>query len=373
MRQLTITHVLTRFLTGGSERRVQDFVAAFPSHVHHLIVGREVDLDRVERLLPDVSVTVVPSLVRPVSPLADATALRRVVALLRSQRPDLVHTCQSKAGVVGRLAARLVRVPLVLHSLVMANFGTDDGARERIYRIAERAARPWTDAYLVAGADLRQRYVSAGIAPAGACHVVRASLPVDRLRACAALGRDEARRAFDLPGEGALLAYVGSLEPRKRVTHLPALLQAVRADVPDARLLIAGDGPERDAVVGLARTAGLADAISLLGYTPDVPELLAASDCVVLLSKAEGLPQVLVQAAAVGTPFVAYAVDGVDELVRAGADGVAVAQGDVAGAAAALVGRLRTGRRAQGFDLTEWSAETVHERYRELVSELLER
>jgi glycosyltransferase involved in cell wall biosynthesis len=111
----------------------------------------------------------------------------------------------------------------------------------------------------------------------------------------------------------------------------------------------------------------------MLGFVPDPTSLVAAADVVVLLSVAEGVPQVLVQAAASGTPFVAYAVDGVGELLELGADGVAVPLGDV-GAAAAAVRSLLRRPPAHGvsLDLAPWSGEAIADGYRRVIDTVLD-
>ena len=145
--------------------------------------------------------------------------------------------------------------------------------------------------------------------------------------------RDEARRILDVrhgtaPGRP-LICYVGSLEPRKNPLLLARLLRQLHdhsADPPD--LLVVGDGPERERLAGELATLGALPATrSSTGHLSDpehVYDALRGADLVVLLSAAEGLPQVLVQSAAAGTPFVAFDVEGVREVLALGARGSAV-------------------------------------------------
>jgi glycosyltransferase involved in cell wall biosynthesis len=137
------------------------------------------------------------------------------------------------------------------------------------------------------------------------------------------------------------------------------------------RLIIAGDGPMRDGLEQDFARRGLSGAVAFLGFTREVPVVMAAADCVVLLSEAEGLPQVLVQAAAVGRPFVAYPVDGPRELLRKGATGSIVR--DSREAAWATLAYFEAPAARCHVELSDWSPATVRSAYRGIFSSLSER
>jgi len=153
-----VLHVVTRYRRGGSEQRVRDFVAALVDHDHVVIVGEDSDADLATSHL-GVPVEFESSLVRSPRFEADARAVRALTARLRRDRPDLVVTHQSKAGVVGRVAARLAGGIPVVHSLSMASFGPGYGRTEStVFRVVERALAPLTARYVVVGADLARRF-----------------------------------------------------------------------------------------------------------------------------------------------------------------------------------------------------------------------
>jgi glycosyltransferase involved in cell wall biosynthesis len=366
-----VLHVCTRFGTGGSERRLIDAVAATPDLRHVVAIGRESDGERARTLLPGAEVVEVRSLQRAPHPEADGRAYREIRALI-TPGTVLVHTHQSKAGALGRIAAARAGVPAV-HSLSMANFGPGFGRATSVgYRLVERALASRTAAYAVVGDDLARRFQGLGI-PADRFTVVRSSIDIERFRA--APPRAEARERLGA-GPEPLMAFVGRLEPTKGSRELAPLLEAVRrrADA-DVHLVVAGAGPDRAEVEAAFRLAGLVDATTVLGFTDEVPEVLAAADVVVLPSSCEGLPQVLVQAAIVGTPFVAYAADGASELVSAGAVGDVVPIGAVQDAAQAIVSRLAAPDGpgpARPFDASEWHGEVVAAAYRRLYARVLE-
>jgi glycosyltransferase involved in cell wall biosynthesis len=249
----------------------------------------------------------------------------------------------------------------------MANFGEGFGSLASIgYRQAERLVGRWTDAYMVVGRDLRERFREAGIAQPGRYHVIRTAIALDRFRAAAETGRRSARHGLRLPLGVPVVAYVGSLEERKGMRQLPSYLREVHeATGSDAKLVIAGEGQLRAELGAAVAKAGLAQSVEFLGFTERVPEVMVAADCVVLLSETEGLPQVLVQAAAARTPFVSYPVDGTAELLARGAAGTVVPFGDWAAAARATAGLLRAPSPAM-IDLGDWELSVVRREYHNL-------
>ncbi len=367
-RRSRVLHLVTRYRQGGSEQRVRDLVVALPDADHTIVVGADSDAD-LARVQLGQPVEVMAQLVRPPRPDHDARAIAAVRARLKRDDIDVVITHQSKAGVVGRIAARSLgrhsRVP-VIHSLSMANFGPGYGRTESaVFRNIERFLGLITARYVVVGADLARRFEVAGIA-SDRLTIVRsgATLPGPRPA--------EPPPVPGVPDGRSVIVSLGALEDRKNPLDLVPLLQQVRATVPDAFLAVAGDGPRRADLEAAVQAAGLSDDVALLGYVKPVASLLWRADALVLLSNAEGLPQVLVQAAAAGVPFVTYEVDGGREVVGLGAVGAVVPLGDVVGAADA-VARMLTEHTARTptVDLSSWNAEVIRNSYRSVVDAVL--
>jgi glycosyltransferase involved in cell wall biosynthesis len=363
-----VLHIATRFLHGGSERDLVEAIHALPGQDYEscLLVGPEHNRELIGQMLPGTRVEVEPNLLREVSPSQDIRAASSITRFIRRNRFDVVHTCQSKAGIVGRLAASVAGTPLILHSLSMANIEHQRASMSMVYVGAERVAARWTDAYFVVGTDLMQRYLRAGIADPARFQVVRSSIDLTRFEEAAYLDRRDARERLGLPCGREVVAYVGSLEERKGVLRLPAYLRALRTFTEgSAHLVIAGVGPlEGELRADFARQ-GLSDSVTFLGFTKEVPTVMAAADCLVLLSDAEGLPQVLVQAAAVRRPFVAFPIDGAAELIWHGATGSVLKHRDPVEAARATLQYLGPCE-VRPVDLRDWSSAAVRQGYRQV-------
>ena len=372
--RLRVLHVVTRFLRGGSERRVLDFVRSFPEADHHLVLGPESDIELARERIAPASLSVLPSLIRRPAPVKDQASFVKLVWMLRRNRYDLLVTHQSKAGVLGRTAAWVAGDVPTIHSLSMANFGAGYPRwQDAVFRRLESRLERVTSAYVVVGHDLAARYRAIGV-PETKLHVVRSGISLPG-RVDASWDRAAVCRKHALPVDRPLVLYLGSLESRKNVLDLVPFLERLTQATDGIRphLAVAGEGPLADRLLARVRAAGLTDDVSLLGYVSEPEELVRAADALVLLSSAEGVPQVLVQAMAAGTPFVAYAVDGVRELLDAGADGAVVPLGDVSAASHQAALLMARGRRAPNvsIDLSSWSSDAIREGHRRVIGSIL--
>jgi glycosyltransferase involved in cell wall biosynthesis len=259
---------------------------------------------------------------RPVNPPRDLLAVAELVALMRRERPDIVHVNSSKAGVLGRLAAVAACVPIRLFTVHGWAFNAYSGLASRAYLWADRLAGRWTTATICVAEHERQ----SGIA-ARTCRPDRTVVIPNAVDVTAA------PRA-DLNGGTPRLVSVGRLKAPKDYATLMRALAALPSGSFEA--LIVGDGPLRPEVEAELAHLGLANAVRLLGERTDVPELLAGSDLFVLSSASEGLPLSVEEAMAAGLPVVASAVGGVPELVLEGETGYLVPPGQPGRLAAAL-------------------------------------
>lgn len=367
-----IVHVATRFLAAGSEHAIGDIIHALPDdqYEHILVVGREHDPSSVRDLCGDLELLIAPSLVRRPDPVCDARALLEIVALLGDYRPAILHTVQSKSGILGRLAGRVTRIPRVVHTVAMANFGPGfNPVLGRIYCTAERVTGRWTDQFLIFGADLRDRFTRAGIGRADQYRIIHSVADPEPFRQACAVGPSIARAKFGVPSEAHVVLFAGSLDRRKGVPELPGYFTALKRVVPGAHLLVAGDGPLRTHLSRELDRRGLQPDVTMLGFTDRLPEAMAAADCLVGLSRAEGLSTVFLFAAVTGTPFVSYDVDGPAELIRMGADGTIVPLG-AAGEAAIMTASAFERGRGHPVELPEWSRAVVHAQYRQAFERL---
>jgi len=243
---------------------------------------------------------------RDMSPTSLGRLLGRLVSLMRAERYTIVHTHNSITGAIGRVAARLARVPLVIHTTHGFHFHENMSALRRLpWVAAERWLSRFCDLLLCQNRQEVEEIRRLGIRPRrGVCHVGN-GIDLGQFRP----------RARMVENERPALLCVARLET---VKNHPMLFRAfgILRRRHDAVLKLVGEGPLRERYERELAAAGLADAVEFLGYRYDVPELTAAADVAVLTSVKEGIPRALMQAAAVGVPVVATDVKGTREVVE---------------------------------------------------------
>lgn len=249
----------------------------------------------------------------PMTRAWDARAILRLRRLIRDEHVSLVHTHSSVDAWVGGLAARAAGVPVVRSRHVSIP----------IHRRINPVYSWLADRVITSGEAIRRLVIAAGVPPERVVAIpAGVSLSDFPFRARSELRTETL--GLSSPVIGSVAMFRGS----KGHAHLLDALGLVRARHPRASLLLVGDGVRRQWVEGLAREAGLGQAVVFAGFRADVPALLRLMDCFVLAStRTEGVPQSLLQAFASGVPVVATDVGGVSEVVTDGVTGLLVTPG----------------------------------------------
>jgi glycosyltransferase involved in cell wall biosynthesis len=233
----------------------------------------------------------------------DAHAALHLLREVRALRPAVMHLHSTKAGLIGRIIARLAGVP-VLYTPHGTSWHYTGRLVGRCQLGLERAFRGTTHTLLSVCAEEASAFVrEVGFAPARV-RVVPNGVRVPE-RAALAAARQSARRALDIPGDAVWLVFVGRLTNEK---GLDVLLDALAHDVGADGLLVVGDGRERARLETAAAASRIP--VRFCGYQTDVSPFLAAADVLVQPSRSEGLPFTLLEAMAHGLPVVCSGVGG---------------------------------------------------------------
>ena len=327
---LRICHVITRMIVGGAQENTLLTIRG------HREAGAECELvtgpspGREGKLLEQsvhdgLRVTVFPDLVRELSPWRDLRAFFALRRYFRERKFDVVHTHSSKAGIIGRLAARAAHVPVVVHTVHGQPFHPHEKFwRNRLYIFLERfAARKCDRIFAVAQAMIDQ-CVAARIAPREKYRVVYSGMETGRF---AAAKRDpQLRTELGIPDDSRTIVTVARLFPLKGYEFVLPAAEKLVGKYPDTRFLVVGDGPLHDELLRAIEQKGLAENFRFAGLVPpdEVCKYLAQGDLLWHLSLREGLPRAAVQALACGIPVVSFALDGAPEVVLNGQTGFAV-------------------------------------------------
>jgi len=330
-----ITHVITRLIVGGAQESTVLTCRGLARRGHDvtLITGPQAGP---EGSLLDAAratgarILVHPHMVRQVSPLHDALELALLVEWFAHDRPQIVHTHSSKAGILGRAAARLAGVPVVVHTNHGLPFHESQPPPVRLaYRSLERVASRWADRIVCVGRQMVDTSIAEGLGSARLFTVVRSGMEVERFLD----GDAEAsrlRRDLNLPEGAPVVGTVARLSPQKGPRYFLDAMSQLAVRVADLWFLWVGDGPMRAGLEREARDRRLR--VRFTGLVPPerVPAHLGAMDVVLMSSLWEGLPRVAVQAGLCGRPVVAFDAPGVREVVADGVSGRVVPRADVA-------------------------------------------
>jgi len=249
-----------------------------------------------------------------------------VLHLIRREGIDLVHSHGKGAGVYGRLAARVARVPAVhtFHGIHYAGYRAGLG---RAYLALERRLARLTKAIVHVSESQAVEAAALGLAPPTSSCVIVNGIDAARIVA-SARPRVEARRALELDQEALVVGTVARFDPVKRLDVLLRAFALVSAMHPAARLVIVGDGPERARLSALAVSLGIEDRVRFPGFIAEASRLLAALDLYASASRKEGLPLAIIEAMAYGLPVVATRVPGHVDVVAQGVTGLLVTPDD---------------------------------------------
>ncbi|GHS97977.1 glycosyl transferase family 1 [Planctomycetales bacterium] len=318
---MRIMHIITRFIRGGAqENTLLSLRGQAATNEVYLVTGDAAGAEG--SLLPDaeklaVNIIVVPELIRPIAPLTDWRAYRRLRQIIRDRRPEVVHTHSSKAGILGRLAARREQTPFVAHTIHGLAFHPYQSKWKNFaYIAAEKIAARYCDKIITVADAMTAQAVAAGVAPAEKFVTVYSGMEVERFAGDERRYR-AAREKYGFAAGDRVIAKVARLFELKGHDYLLAAFADLARQVPAARLLIIGGGEWRERLENMARELGCADKIVWTGllHPDEVPSALAAADLVAHCSLREGLARVIPQALLMGKPTVAFDVDGAKEIL----------------------------------------------------------
>ena len=378
-RRLRVLHIMTRLLIGGSDEHTLLTVEGLPADRYEFFLGYGPEHDprqvqRAERA--GVHTFVIPRLYNWPAPHLDPIIILRLAHWIRRQRIDIVHTHQTKAGFIGRMAARLAKTPVLIHTCHGLGFGALNSAlMDRFILFLERLCGRWTHFTVFVSHHLMQQAHAMGIGRPSASCVIRSGKNLALYREPSRrLVEEEARNGRTRP---LTVSCVTRLAPNKGIEDLISAISNIASEFSDLRVWIVGEGPLRERLESMISDKGLDDVVQLLGMRDDVPQILAQTDIAVLPSLREGLPQSLLEAMIAGKAVIATPVGGIPEVIRDGETGLLVPPqrpDHLADAIKKLVDnkelRLAIGERAAQEIGSEFDKEKMLAQYDELYQSL---
>lgn len=294
------------------------------------------------------SVIHVPHLRRPLSPLSDLLALAWLFRYFRRERPAIVATHMAKAGTLGRLAAALAGVPVIVHTfhghVLDGYFGR---LRSSFFLGVERLLAVLTTQFIAVSPEVATDLERLGIGR-GKIAVVRLGLDLQHL---ATHRPGQLHGDLRTPAGVLLVGIVGRLVPIKAHDIFLAAASRIAVAYPDVDFVIVGDGELWNRLHTDVAARGLSERVHFTGWRTDLAEVYSDLDLVVCCSRNEGTPVSLIEACAAGCPVIGTRVGGIPDIIANGINGLLVPSGD-ADALAGAIGELIADpdrRRAMGL------------------------
>ncbi len=343
---ITVVHIITTLELGGAQQNTLYTVSHLDPQRYKavLIAGPEGLLWPEARALGEVSVYCIHSLQRRIHPIRDLVALWCIFRLLHRLKQHsrlVVHTHSSKAGVLGRLAARVAGASVIIHSIHGYGFhNQQSGVMQQILIAVEWLIAQMTTRFIAVSRANIVQGEALGLFRRAGVNLIRSGIRSSSRR----FGSGDAvkmRKSLGVSESAAFVGMVACLKPQKAPLDFVQIAARVRNEIPDVRFLLVGDGELRSDAEMLIHTLGLERTVILAGWRRDIPEILNALDVFVLTSRWEGLPRAVLESLVAGIPVVATAVDGTVEAleeIAEGTRGYLVAPGDLSTMADRVVG-----------------------------------
>ncbi|MFL5404171.1 MAG: glycosyltransferase family 4 protein [Gemmatimonadales bacterium] len=342
---MKIVYIVTRANpVGGAQVHVRDFALALQMAGHEPVVVTSGSGPYIDQLrAAGVQTIVVNSLGMAISPLRDLRALTELRALLKRLRPDLVSTHSTKAGVLGRLAARSLGIPVIFTAHGWAFAAGIPAPLVTIYSLFERLVAPLASRIITVSEFDRELAIARKVAASDKLVTIHNGMPDIAPELRANPSRSPVR-----------MAMIARFEPQKDHSTLLHALAGLRHE--QWHLDLIGEGPLMPQASELSRRLGLGDRVQFWGERMDVAARLAEVQVALLITNWEGFPRSILEAMRAGLPVISSSVGGVGESVRDGETGFTVPRGDIEALRERLLLlltdpdlRTRMGRRAREY------------------------
>jgi glycosyltransferase involved in cell wall biosynthesis len=381
-RTIVVVHIITKLELGGAQQNTLFTVAHLGRDKYELVLisGTEGILVKDAKKFKDVKVYLIPELIREIKPIKDVIAFLKIRRILRQLNPlstIIVHTHSSKAGILGRWAARLAGVKLIIHSIHGFSFNDYQPSFLRaFYMFLERFTSLITKRFVAVSKANIEKGINKRIFSKDKAVLIRSGIDIKEFQK-AGFNRTEERGKLGFDAEIPLVAMVACFKPQKSPLDFVRVAKIVSDEINEVRFLLVGDGVLRSEIEELIGKLKIDDKVVLLGWRDDIPEIMNCIDILVLTSLWEGLPRVFPQAMASGKPVIATKVDGAQEAIKNDINGYLLPPKDINGIAEKVIYLIRHPEKAsemgeKGKSLVEeFSIWKMLEQQEELYASLL--
>jgi glycosyltransferase involved in cell wall biosynthesis len=315
--KIRLAHIVTNFALGGAQDYIITILKNLDPNKYELYVFGKMDGERLVEFnkLNFVNYSDVPSLSRDIFPLKDIVAIIQVFKLCKKFNIDIIHTHSSKAGVVGRIGARIAGVKGILHTIHGFSFH-DFMTKKRkfIFILLERFMSFFTDALLLVSNKEKEIAINLKLRPRKFIKTIYNG--VDFLPFNNNINRNELRNSVGFQTSDFIIGFSGRFSQQKALHILIEAFSKINLELPSSRLLLVGDGILKDKLIQQAAQLNVSDKILMTGFQSNVVPYYKIMDVFVMTSLWEGLSRSLVEAMYAKLPVIATNVGGTSDAVR---------------------------------------------------------
>lgn len=331
-RKIKIVRIVNRFNIGGPTFNATYLTRYLPAEYETILIGGVPDEDEKDSLhilkTHGIEPIIIPELSRSIQPVKDRKAYRRIKQIIREYDPDIVHTHASKAGLLGRLAAQALSVPVVVHTFHGHVFHSYFGKfkTEFFKNIERRLAKNASGIIAISKQQKIELSEEHKIAPASKIQMIPLGFELERFVEAGKSKREVVRAQYNIEENEIALAIVGRLAPIKDHAYFLDVIERLAETVDrPLRVFIVGDGGERSAIEHrLKDFTSETLKITMTSWILDIAAFNAGMDIMCLTSKNEGTPVSLIEAQASGLPVISTDVGGVSDIVIDGESGFVI-------------------------------------------------
>jgi glycosyltransferase involved in cell wall biosynthesis len=368
---VSVLQIITRLIVGGAQETVM-YTAALLDKDNYCVevisgpqTGSEGSLIEETRSL-GVALNIFPRLLREISPVNDFVVLWQLYRYIRKNNFSIVHTNSSKAGILGRIAAKLARTPIIIHTVHGWSFHDHMASwLQFIYITLEKLCASMTDAMIVVTKQDIKKGLDHQIGNSSQYHLIRSAIPLEEF-ASEKYDKKQVRAELGIPADALVLGNVGRFSPQKNPLDWVRVAGLVAKEIPDCYFLLVGDGPLKSDVIKMMDDLKITDRFILTGLRRDAGKMMSAMDVFLLTSLWEGLPRVIPQAMCMGLPVVCYRIDGIQEIIDPGINGFVYPPGDIVSIADSCIKLLKDenlrkviGNNGKVFAVKEFNIKTM--------------
>ncbi|MEK6647370.1 MAG: glycosyltransferase family 4 protein [Candidatus Firestonebacteria bacterium] len=331
----TVAHIITKLELGGAQQNTLYTVENLDRSKYKVILisGNGGLLDSDAKKIKDIELILIPELKHEINLFWDAICFFKLYFLFRNKKIDILHTHSSKAGILGRLAGFLAKIPIIIHTVHGFSFnGQQNFIKKNLFVLFERITAKITHKLIVVTVNDIDKGLNAKVGNHGQYILIHSGIDIEKFKFLK-INIDDLKREFKIPLDDLVVGMIACLKPQKAPCDFVCAASEVVKKIKNCKFMLIGDGDLRQEVQSLIKELKLEDKIILTGWRKDVENLIHIFDVFVLSSLWEGLPRVFPQVMCAGLPVVATKVDGASEVIKDGETGFLVEPKDYKGLA----------------------------------------